>query len=141
MVNVRMTVGDLASTRFAFSPLAEVGLSLYLLAGGDVKGLHQAWCDDVRPALAGVDMELLCSVVPRRGLLADFLFVGAADANTRIETQLGLLAEFPLDALEAEVREVWQDPRSVRAPRPGWRPDTRRRDISPMSSTSTGRSP
>lgn len=111
-----MTVGDLASTRFAFSPLAEAGLSLYLLAGGDVKGLHQAWCDDVRPALAGVDMELLCSVVPRRGLLADFLFVGAADANTRIETQLGLLAEFPLDALEAEVREVWQDaPISPRA--------------------------
>jgi DNA-binding transcriptional ArsR family regulator len=65
--------------------------------------------EDVRPALAGIDMELLYSVVPRRGLLADFLFVGAADANTRIETQLALLAEFPLDALEAEVRNVWQD--------------------------------
>jgi DNA-binding transcriptional ArsR family regulator len=109
VVNVRMTVADLASTRFAFSPLAELGLSVYLLSGGEVKGLHQAWYEETKPALAGVDMELLCSVVPRRGLLADFLFVGAADANTSIETQLGLLAEFPLEALESEVREVWQD--------------------------------
>jgi hypothetical protein len=33
-----MSVADLASTRFAFSPLAEVRLSLYLLSGGDVEG-------------------------------------------------------------------------------------------------------
>jgi DNA-binding transcriptional ArsR family regulator len=109
MVNVRMTVADLASTRFAFSPLAEVGLSLYLLSGGEVRGLHQGWYQDVRPALARVDMELLCSVVPRRGLLADFLFLGATDASTRIETQLGLLAEFPLEALAKELDAVWAD--------------------------------
>ncbi len=102
VVNVRMTVADLASTRFAFSPLAEVGLSLYLISGGEVKGLHQAWYEEVKPALSGVDMELLCAVVPRRGLLGDFLFAGATDSGTRIETQLGLLAELPFEALEPE---------------------------------------
>jgi len=45
-----MTVADLASTKFAFSPLAETGLSLYLLSGGEVKGLHQGWFLDV-PAM------------------------------------------------------------------------------------------
>lgn len=47
VVNVRMTVADLASTKFAFSPLAETGLSLYLLSGGEVRGLHQGWFRDV----------------------------------------------------------------------------------------------
>ena len=51
-------------------------------------------------------MELLCSVVPRRGLLADFLLLGATDASTRIETQLGLLAEFPLETLAKEIDAV-----------------------------------
>jgi hypothetical protein len=38
VVNVRMTVADLATTRFAYSPLAEVALSLYLLSGSEVRG-------------------------------------------------------------------------------------------------------
>ena len=60
-------------------------------------------------ALASVDIELLCSVVPRRGSLGDFLFVGATDATTRMETQLGLVAEFPLEALAKELKAVWTD--------------------------------
>lgn len=63
MVNVRMTVGDLASTRFAYSPLAEVGESLHLIAAGQVRGVHQEWYQSVRPALARVDMELLAVVM------------------------------------------------------------------------------
>jgi DNA-binding transcriptional ArsR family regulator len=103
-----MTVADLASTRFAYSPLAEVGLSLCRLSGGEVRGVHRAWYEAVKPALATVDMKLLGAVTPRRGLVGDFFFLGATDAMTSIETQLGLLAEFPPEALELEIREVWR---------------------------------
>src|SRR5215475_3156737 len=106
MVNIRMTVPDLASTRFAYSPLAEVGESLYLLSLGPVHGVHEEWYRSIRPALAGLDMELL-SVVTVRPRIADFLFAGAVDATTTIESQLQLLSELPADDLAAELRDVW----------------------------------
>src|SRR5437764_9447679 len=105
---LQMTVTSLASTRFAFSPLAEVGMSLYLVSGGEVQGVHQRWYQQVAPALATVDMELLCSVVPRLGRLADFLFAGVSDAGTRIETQLELLADLPAEVFESEIKDVWR---------------------------------
>src|SRR5215472_1780366 len=103
-----MTVSDLARTRFAYSPLAEVGESLYALAAGSVYGLHRGWYESVAPRLGGVDMELLRAVVPPRPWIADFLFAGAVDATTSIEAQLELLCDLPHAEFAAELQAVWQ---------------------------------
>lgn len=103
-----MTVSDLARTRFAYSPLTEVGESLYMLACGSVYGLHRGWYESVAPGLGDVDMELLHTIVPPRPWIADFLFAGAVDATTSIEAQLQLLRDLPHKEFAAELRSVWQ---------------------------------
>jgi DNA-binding transcriptional ArsR family regulator len=108
VIQVRLTVSDLARTRFAYSPLAEIGESIYLLSSGSIYGLHRAWYEDVAPGLRDVDMELLLSVVPPRPWIADFLFIGAADTGTSIGSQLDLLRNLPREAFEAELRSVWR---------------------------------
>jgi DNA-binding transcriptional ArsR family regulator len=108
VIRVRMTVSDLARTRFAYSPLAEVGESLYALAAGSVYGLHRGWYDNVASRLGSVDMELLRAVVPPRPWIADFLFAGAVDATTSIEAQLELLCDMPYAEFAADLQSVWQ---------------------------------
>jgi len=108
VIQVRLTVSDLARTRFAYSPLAEVGESLYLLSSGSIYGLHRAWYTDVASRLRGVDMELLISVVPPRPWIADFLFIGATDATTSIGSQLDRLREMPAKDFADELRSVWR---------------------------------
>jgi len=104
-----MSVADLGRTRFAYSPLAEVAESLYMLASGSVNPLHRRWFDSVRPGLDRVDLPLLTAVVPARALIADFLLGGAVDPTTTIEQQLRLVADLPPDYLAAEIEAVWQD--------------------------------
>ncbi len=108
VIQVRLTVSDLAKTRFAYSPLAEAGESLYLLSSGSIYGLHRGWHADVAPRLGSVDMELLLNVVPPRPWIADFLFIGAEDAATTIDSQLDRLRALPSEAFAAELRSVWR---------------------------------
>src|SRR5262249_55148388 len=107
-----MSVADLARTRFAFSPLAEVAESLYMLNSGAAHPLHRSWFDRVQPGLDHVDLELLHAVVPARPLIADFLFAGAPDPTTTIEQQLKLVARLAPGAVGGERGEGGRgDPR------------------------------
>ncbi len=113
-----MSVADLGRTRFAFSPLAEVAESLYMLDSGAVHPLHRSWFNHVQPVLGDVDLELLHAVVPARPLIADFFFAGETDPTTTIEQQLKLVARMPPTELAQELEDVWQGealPRRVRA--------------------------
>jgi hypothetical protein len=103
-----MSVADLGRTRFAFSPLAEVAESLYMLDSGAVHPLHRRWFEAVHPGLGEVDLELLHAVVPARPLIADFLFAGATDPSTTVDQQLKLVAELSPAYLASELEEVWQ---------------------------------
>jgi len=103
-----MTVSDLGRLRFAYSPLAEVSESLYMLASGRVPDIHLSWYAAVRDSLREFDLELLLAAVPHRGYMADFLFVGATGPQTTIEQQLQLVAEVSGAHLAREFAAVWR---------------------------------
>jgi DNA-binding transcriptional ArsR family regulator len=108
MIRLRMSVPDLARMRFAYSPLTEVGESLYLLHSGRSHPLHQGWHQATVARLRRADTELLRAVVPARGHIAGFfLGAGASDATTSIEQQLHVLADTPPQRLRAELEQVW----------------------------------
>ncbi|MDI2130887.1 ArsR family transcriptional regulator [Yinghuangia seranimata] len=70
-----LSVGALAQTRFAVSPMWEVVTSVRALASDPVPGLHRAWASVTRPRLAaaGLDDGWLAALVPPSGHLPDFL--------------------------------------------------------------------
>ncbi|MEJ3746880.1 DUF5937 family protein [Actinomycetes bacterium KLBMP 9797] len=114
MIRLRMGVADVARTRFALSPLAEVIESLYQLSSRRMPSPHRGWLEASRDGLRGVDMALLRAVVPSGAFVADFLFAAATDASA-IDDQLRLVAETPAARIRADVAAVWER-ESVPAP-------------------------
>jgi DNA-binding transcriptional ArsR family regulator len=103
-----MGVGDLGRMRFAYSPLAEVAESLYLLASGRIPSVHREWYDAVRHRLGGIDVELLRAVVPGTSFVPSYLFGGATSPGTSIDEQLGQVAELPPELIQDRLDYVWQ---------------------------------
>ncbi|MEV4558332.1 winged helix-turn-helix domain-containing protein [Kitasatospora sp. NPDC049285] len=70
-----LSVGDLARTRFAVSPMWEVVTSFRALAASPVPTPHRSWAAQVRPRLAaaGLDRGWLAAMIPPSGHLPDFL--------------------------------------------------------------------
>jgi biotin operon repressor len=106
MIELRMAPGDLTRLRFAYSPLAEAIMSLYMLRTGQVHVLSRRWAQTARERLRDLDTTLLYAIVaPRCPVLTPPLDLNGA--NT-IERQLQLLAQWPPDLLRAELESVWQ---------------------------------
>jgi len=61
---LRMSAADLRRMRFAYSPLAEVTESLYMLSHEQVPELYRVWFEMIRGSLGRVDMPLLRVVMP-----------------------------------------------------------------------------
>lgn len=108
MIQLRLSSAVLASTRFAYSPLAEAVKSLYLVHSGTVHPLHRGWYDRVRGDLRRADNDLLRAVVPPGGHVAEFLFVGATGIDTTIEDQLNLVANWPHAHFMSELEQAWR---------------------------------
>ncbi len=109
MIRLRLSPGDLERMRFAYSPLAEVAESLYVLHSADIPALHQQWFEETRRRLRQVDMEVLRAIVPApRPHVASFLLAGARAPSTAIEQQLKIVADYPAERLRADLGVVWQ---------------------------------
>jgi DNA-binding transcriptional ArsR family regulator len=109
MIQIRMSVEDLGRTRFAYSPLAEIAESFYLLFARQRPLLHQGWLAAVRPRLHRVDLKLLRAVLPDRPFVADLFFLHAVDRATTVEQQLQTVAAMPVDVLRRDLEGVWHD--------------------------------
>lgn len=109
MIEFRVTMGDLERLRFAYSPLAEAVESLYLISTGRITGIFRRWFASVRDDLTTVDLPLLTTAVPAKGLIADRLFGGVIDTNTTMEAQLQVLTEVPADDLRDEYAMIWPE--------------------------------
>ena len=109
MIRLRLTPGDFQRLRFAYSPLAEVAESLYVLHSGDVPALHRAWFDKTRCQLRDVDVNVLRAIVPApRPHVASFLLAGAREPSTSIDAQLAMVAELPAQRLRDDLDVVWR---------------------------------
>lgn len=107
MIRLRLQVTDLERMRFAYSPLAEVAESLYMLHSGHIPPPHRGWYDSVRGGLSRVDTAVLRAVVPARGYVANLLMCGASGVTTAIERQLQLVADCEPERLRTELHTVW----------------------------------
>jgi DNA-binding transcriptional ArsR family regulator len=108
VIQIRLSVCDVGHMRFAYSPLAEVAESLYMLGSRRIHPVHRGWFDSVRARLAGADMALLHAVVPTRAYMASFLFGGTTGPGTTIDQQLQLVAEMSSEQLNDDLTEVWR---------------------------------
>jgi DNA-binding transcriptional ArsR family regulator len=108
MIRIRLSGLDLARMRFAYSPLTEVGESLYLLHSGNAASLHYGWRRSVAGRLGAVDTELLRAVVPTTGYIAK-LFLGdtVRGAGTTIELQLDQVRAMERAQLREQLLRVW----------------------------------
>ncbi|WP_371785353.1 ArsR/SmtB family transcription factor [Streptosporangium subroseum] len=98
------SASDLAQTRFAVSPMWEVGTSFRLLSSGSAHPVHRPWLEQVRPrvAAAGLDRGWLAELIPPSGYVPDFLNPApAGPAPTLAEELAGIRA--------APVARVCQD--------------------------------
>jgi DNA-binding transcriptional ArsR family regulator len=109
MIRLRLAPRDLERMRFAYSPLAEVAESLYMLHSGNIPRLHNEWFNMTRKRLRHVDMDVLRAIVPApRPHVASFLLAGASEPSTSIDLQLTLVAQCPVERLRADLEVVWR---------------------------------
>jgi DNA-binding transcriptional ArsR family regulator len=109
MILVRLSPVDLERLRFAYSPLAEVAESLYVLHSGQVPLLHRGWFDQIRTGLRHADMPVLRAIVPApRPHVASFLLAGARKPSTSIDVQLAAVAGCSTARLRADLEVVWR---------------------------------
>ncbi len=116
MITLILSGEVLGNTRFAFSPMAELTLSVRLLACPMAAHPHTPWIREARTRLEGVDVELLQALAPPGKWIASGLMPGGRP-DTTIESQLQTLAASDRDELRDDLRDVWDgrgEPRRVR---------------------------
>lgn len=107
VIRLRLSAADLRKTTFAYSPIAELTASLWMLAAGTVPPVHRAWYAEVRPRLRHLDWPVLHAVAPHRHELPIFLFPPTSSVQTSIDSQLRAVAEVPGDLVRSELEHTW----------------------------------
>ncbi|MBP2326734.1 hypothetical protein JOF56_007119 [Kibdelosporangium banguiense] len=103
MIRFRLDVEDLASTRFAISPLSETVFSLWALCDPGRYALHLPWLRSVRPGLGTLDMQLLMSLVGPTFAVPDFLTPRPAVFAPDIDDELAIVRATPLDVVRRDL--------------------------------------
>ncbi|WP_433170026.1 ArsR/SmtB family transcription factor [Actinoallomurus sp. CA-150999] len=91
MIRFVLGVEDLADTRFALSPVAEMVLSLRVLRDPGLSALHLPWRRSVLGGLGALDAGLLMSLVGDRLALPDFLTPRPAGFARAFEEELAVV--------------------------------------------------
>ncbi len=95
MLELRLSVTDLASTWFAYSPLQETVFSLRMLAQPGVFGAHLPWHASVVSHLDAADVQILYALVSARRWVPDFLTPRPPGPTPRFAAELALLQATP----------------------------------------------
>ncbi len=99
-ITITLSSDDLAEMRFAFSPIWELGMSLYKPMRDPSKhALHLPWVQQAKQAIEGHDLEVLFAVVPPMG-------TEARPAHPYIPDFLTPPPESPFPQFEDELERV-----------------------------------
>jgi DNA-binding transcriptional ArsR family regulator len=113
-VSIHLSSDDLAETRFAFSPIWELGMSLYKPMRDPSKhALHLPWVQEAKAAIEGRDLEILFAMVPPPGLPAtlhpyipDFLTPAPETPFPQFEDELEQVARTEPARISAELSHM-----------------------------------
>ncbi|MGW4499756.1 DUF5937 family protein [Micromonospora sp. NPDC004336] len=104
MMLVGLEARDLATTRFAVSPLWEVVASVRILRGARRFPEHLPWAERVRPRLAGLDWRLLADLVPDPAVvIPTFVCPPPATSQPTLDVELATLVATPAEAVRASL--------------------------------------
>jgi DNA-binding transcriptional ArsR family regulator len=95
MFRIHLTPDDLAETRFAFSPIWELVLSVRALQDPGKHALHMPWIAETRRALAGNEPELLMALATPNGYMPDFISPPPETPFPEFDQELELLLATP----------------------------------------------
>jgi DNA-binding transcriptional ArsR family regulator len=113
-ITIRLSGEELAETRFAFSPIWELGMSLYKpLRDPSKHALHLPWVQQTREAIEGHDLGVLFGVVPPMELpgdvhayIPDFLTPPPATPFPEFEEELATVASTPIELVRSDVSKM-----------------------------------
>lgn len=106
MLEFRLSVEALGKTRFAYSPLAEVGSSLRLLGSAHPGHLMSPWLREVYGTLDPADLLLLRALAPPGRFAPSLFFAWSTDPTVTIGAQLETLAEHPAERFRADCEQL-----------------------------------
>ncbi len=113
-VTIRLSGEELAETRFAFSPIWELGMSLYKpLRDPSKHALHLPWVQETREAIEGHDLALLFAVIPPlemppdiHAYIPDFLTPAPETPFPEFEEELETVADTPPERIRKEAEKM-----------------------------------
>jgi hypothetical protein len=108
MITYRLGVDDLATTRFAISPLQETVCSLWAVSDPGRAALHLPWLRTIRPELEALDARLLLSIVGPTRALPDFLTPRPVTFAPSIADELADARAAPAERVREDLRATYR---------------------------------
>ena len=113
-ISIHLSSDDLAETRFAFSPIWELGMSLYKPMRDPAKhALHLPWVQEAKGAIEGRDFSILFAMVPPPGppsglhpYIPDFLTPAPETPFPQFEDELEQVANTEPARISAELEHM-----------------------------------
>ncbi|MBB5480670.1 hypothetical protein [Micromonospora parathelypteridis] len=107
-VRYRLVGPDLASVRFAVSPLNELILSLRSWRDPGRFPIHLPWIRRLQQARDALDTEMLLALIDERLWTPDFLTPQPRSPLTRIEDELATIAATPPNVVRRDLRLLYR---------------------------------
>ena len=109
MIRIRLSDGDLAATRLAFSPLWETLAALLLLRDPDPPWPYREWAEHAREAVAAVDADALAPVFGRVPCMPDCLMPAPERSCESLEDELERIVRADERTVRAGFEELFPD--------------------------------
>lgn len=106
MVNIHLSMEDLAHTRFAFSALWEAVASYRILRNPERHPLHLNWVREAKDALHGLDLSALELIIPN-GCYPDFLTPPPTTPLPDFTAELEQLASTPAATIRNDIETLY----------------------------------